>query len=506
MERNEKKEKSKLSASEQAATTFSNVSSSGNMYNHNRYTANDMGHGFAAEDMNHLHDLFHGKKATLVGADNSKHGADRLVDGVEIQTKFCNTGIECIQNCFQNNEFKYYSKNGQPMKIEVPLDTYDAAVQAMENRIRNGQVRGVTDPAQAKEIIKQSPFTRQQAINVTKAGNIDSLKFDMASGVFIGASTFGISATLSFALSVWNGEEYDIALRNSAISGIKIGGLSIVSSVVASQLSKAGLNSAMVSSSEAIVTMIGPKASAYLVNALRSGQNIYGAAAMKSAAKLLRSNVITGVITGALLSTGDVVNIFRGRISGGQLFKNVTNTAASIGGGMAGWAAGTTAAAAAGATIGSVIPVVGTIIGGAVGVAVGGIGGALLGGAAAGGISNVVTGAFIEDDAKEMVRILEEQFKLLAVDYLLNMNEVEALMDSLEKKLTGGLLKDMFASEDKSKFALTFLTPFFEEQVSKREKVSIPEEEQMFKGMIMALEKLQDLSNEEGLELANTEY
>ena len=43
-----------------------------------------------------------------------------------------------------------------------------------------------------------------------------------------------------------------------------------------------------------------------LVNAFRSGTNIYGAAAMKSAAKLLRSNVITGVVTFAVLSVGDV--------------------------------------------------------------------------------------------------------------------------------------------------------------------------------------------------------
>ena len=73
-----------------------------------------------------------------------------------------------------------------------------------------------------------------------------------------------------------------------------------------------GLNSALVGSSEAIVNALGPKASAVLVNAFRSGSNIYGAAAMKSAAKMLRGNAITGIASFAVLSIGDVGNIFYG--------------------------------------------------------------------------------------------------------------------------------------------------------------------------------------------------
>ncbi len=67
--------------------------------------------------------------------------------------------------------------------------------------------------------------------------------------------------------------------------------------------------------------MMGPKASAVLINAFRVGSKpIYGAAAMKAAAKLL-SNTITAGITFVVLSSFDVANIFRGRISGKQLFK-----------------------------------------------------------------------------------------------------------------------------------------------------------------------------------------
>ena len=71
-----------------------------------------------------------------------------------------------------------------------------------------------------------------------------------------------------------------------------------------------------------------------------------------------------------VLSLGDIGNIFAGRISGKQLFKNLTNTASSVAGGGLGWTAG----AAAGAAIGSVIPIVGTAAGGVIGGLLGAFG------------------------------------------------------------------------------------------------------------------------------------
>ena len=45
--------------------------------------------------------------------------------------------------------------DGKPMKIEVPSDKYDEAVRAMEEKIKNGQVKGVSDPNEAKNIVKK---------------------------------------------------------------------------------------------------------------------------------------------------------------------------------------------------------------------------------------------------------------------------------------------------------------------------------------------------------------
>ena len=108
----------------------------------------------------------------------------------------------------------------------------------------------------------------------------------------------------------------------------------------------------------------------------------------------------------------DVANIFRGRISGKQLFKNMAGTAATVGGGTGGWIAG----AAAGSAI---LPGVGTVIGG--------IAGSLLAGAAAGKATNAVIGTFIEDDADEMVEIIQNVFTDMASEYLLSNKEAEKM-------------------------------------------------------------------------------
>ena len=442
----------KLNATEIAATTFSDISISGTFYNHDRY-ATPRGHGFAAEDANHLYDFLHGKKAQLVGSDNAKNGADRIVDGQYIQTKFCSTGSKCIAEAFENGKMKYIDSSGNPMQIEVPKDNYDGAIKAMESRIKNGQVPGIKDPVEAKNIVRKSPYTYEQVKNIAKAGNIDSLKFDSLNGAVVSVSAFGVSSIMSFAGSVWSGEALDVSLQKAAASGFKVGGVSFASSLISSQLSKAGLNRALISSSDTIVNILGPKASAVLVNSLRSGGNIYGAAAMKSASKLLRGNIITSVVTGVILETVDFVNIFQGRISGKQLVKNIARTAAGVAGGAAGWTAGVASAGAAGAAIGSILPGLGTVIGGSVGVFIGGIAGAMGGGAAATAIVNTSIGAFVEDDANEMVQIIEQRFSILASNYLLSKNEADNVVIVMQSKLSGSALKDMYASSEYETFA-----------------------------------------------------
>lgn len=443
-------------------------------------TIPNQGHGFTAERANDLYDRSTGHNAKIVGDNNAKNGADRFVDGVYIQSKYCKTGSRCVNECFEGkgSGIFRYMLDGKPMQIEVPSDVYDDAVQAMENKIRNGQVPGVTDPKKATEIIRKGHFTYQQAVNISKAGTVESLLYDASTGVVIASSAFGVSALITFATSFWSGEDPEICLQRAAFSGLKIGGITFLGTILSGQLSKAGLNSLLVGSSEKVISVLGPKASAVLINAFRGGESaIYGAAAMKSAAKLLRGNFITGTVTFAIMSSADIARIFCGRISGEQLFKNLLCTAASVGGGSAG--------ALAGASLGSaVLPGIGT--------AIGGLGGAVVAGTLGEKVVHTAANQFLEDDADKMAVVLQDAFTDLAEEYLLNAEEAEKCVDTLSEQLDGHTLRDMYASLDRKQFALNLIRPIMDDRITKRTLVHLPSKYALTHALQNALESISD--------------
>lgn len=441
-------------------TIFGNVSNASTIYGEEKFHAT-RGHGFAAERANTLFDKATGHQTTILGDDNALNGPDRIVDGVFIQSKYCKTGGRCIAECFKDGKFRYFNPDGTPMQIEVPSDKYEAAVQAMRDRISKGEVTGITDPDDASKIVRKGHFTYDQAKNIAKAGTIESISYDAANGAIIATSAFGLTSVVTFALSIWNGEDIDVALESAAYSGLKVGGVTFFSAILAGQLTKAGLNSALVKGSESFVRLMGSDASAALAYALNGGKKIFGAAAMKNTAKILRSNVITSVASIIVLSTGDVVNIFRKRISGAQLFKNVANTASSVAGGSAGY-------------------IVGSLVGGPV---VGGLIGAFVGGSLTGSASSSVLSKFIEDDANKMVQIIENQFVALVPQYLLNQREVEHIIDHLGESLTGNDLKCMYASDDKEGFARSLIIPFIDREIQRRPKITALTDESMYRGI-----------------------
>ena len=328
--------------------------------------------------------------------------------------------------------------------------------------------------------MRKGYFTYNQAKNIAKAGTVESLTYDLANGAIIATSALGVTALITLAASMWNGEDFDKSLKYATYSGLKVGGTTLVVSVLASQLSKMGLNSAMVNGSEAIVAFLGPKASAVLANAFRSGSSIYGAAAMKSAAKLLRGNIITTGVTVVVLSAFDIADIFNGRLSGKQLFKNVTGTVATVAGGTGGWLGG--------AALGSLIcPGIGSVIGGILG--------SVVAGAASSAVTDAAMDAFIEDDAEEMVRIIEKVFTDLAADYLLSQSEAERISDRLKDKLDGDKLKDMYASNNHYRYAKEMLMPLIEAEVRKRKHIRAVTEDEMIISMKDVLEELAEAAD-----------
>lgn len=454
-------------------------------YDEERFHA-QQGHGFAAERANDLYDKFAGHKSDLLGDNNVKNGPDRRVDGTFIQSKYCSSGRRCVEECFDGHgRFRYMTGDG-PMQIEVPSDKYDQAVAAMERKIQEGKIPGVSDTNEAKNIVRKGHFTYRQAKNIAKAGTVESLTYDAVNGAIVGASALGISSVLTFAVSIWNGDDFETAVEKSVIEGLQVFGKTFFTSIMVGQLNKAGINSLLVGSSESIVRLLGPKASAWIVNVFRpAGSQVFGAAAMSHAAKLLRGNAVTAGVTTMVLSTGDLIDIFRGRISGGQLFKNLAGNAATVTAGIGGWGAGGSAGAALGTFL---FPGVGTVVGGWLGA----IAGSVLAGSAAGKATNAAVGLFVEDDADALVRVIEREFQAIAEDYLLTKEEANTVSEDLSDVLTGETLKEMFTRAFQKDYAYSLLLPIVEKVVSKRAHIKLPSKMQINHGLRAVIEKLAD--------------
>lgn len=215
----------------------------------------------------------------------------------------------------------------------------------------------------------------------------------------------GLSAAVSFAINIWNGQSFETSINESVLKGLETGGTAYVISVLSAQLAKTGLNTAMIPASKVIVHALGPKASAVIINATRpAGNAIYGAAAMQSAAKLLRGDVITATVSFVVLSAADVADIIQGKITWKQLAKNTATTAAGLVGGAIGYWGG--------AALGSaVLPGAGT----AAGIIV-----AIAAGWGAGEGAKALVDLIAEDDGDEMIRVIETQFSEIATEYFLN--------------------------------------------------------------------------------------
>jgi hypothetical protein len=445
--------------------TNAGVAANAQIYSDNVILNAERGHGFAAEKANHLKDVLTGKDATIVGGDNAKNGADRLVDGVNIQTKYCSSGSKCIQECFEDGRFRYFNADGSPMQIEVPSDHYEAAVQAMESRIKRGQVPGITDPSQAQELVRKGGFTYQQARNIAKFGTIESVTYDAVNGIKVAGTAMGLTAIITFAYSIWQGEDVEVALEQACWSGLKVGGVTWVSSILMAQVGRTGVEQSLRPATDFVVKQMGPKAAAWVANGLRGGSKaIHGAAAMSNASKLLRGNLVTGVVTTAVLSSVDVGRLISGQISGQQLAKNVTTTAAGVAGGAGGYAVG--------AGIGTMLlPGVGTIVGGLVG--------GFLAGSATSSASKQIMDQFIEDDAQTMSKILEQEFQSLAFDYLLSEPEIGQVLDRLRELRLDRELRNMYAASDRENYARKLVTPIAEEVAKQRSKIMLPSVESL---------------------------
>lgn len=401
------------------------------------------GHGYAAEYANNTMDRVMGKDVESAAQQldergkQVKNGADRLVNGVEIQTKYYKTASETIGAAFEHNEAKYIRSDGtgKMMQIEVPRDQYRDALEAMQKRIDKGEVPNVSPGESAKNYVRKGFFTYEQSFNIARAGTVESLAVDAISGAVCCAAVAGISSVIVFALALWKGKTPKEAAGQCLMTSLAVMGKGTLIYMLTMQLSRKEIAVAFAGKaftadgiSQGYKAISNPvhEISENLANKIsQSGLAASGIGKRIGLDTIGGRRLIGGTITFAVVFGPDVVRTMQGKISTKQLFKNSAIAAASM-----------TGAAAAQAAV--PIPVLPAIVGGAV----------------AGIVAKKTLDHFIEDDAKEMFRILKEEFIDMTMLVGLSESEFDEVTQmTIRNKKLPKMLQKMYQSEDRRSYA-----------------------------------------------------
>lgn len=444
---------------------------------------NPSGHGELAEEANNILDRVHGHKAEILGRDLKKNGPDRMVDGVLIQTKYYGTARGSLESCFDSttHQYRYIADDGSPMQLEVPKDQYRQVLEGFEEKIRQGRVPGVSDPEEAKNIVREGRLSYKQAVNLAKPGTVESLAYDALTGAVTCSCAFGLSFLTTSFVAYRETNDTNEAVQAGIVAGAQVFGLSFIQHMVVSQLSRTGVSDILMAPSQAIVGKLGFKTSASVVNGLRAlagKKAISGAAASKQLAKMLRSNVVTAAVTMAVFSIPETYKLVQGKASGAQYAQNIATLATSVAGGFAGAVAAGAAAAKIGGAVGTAVtPGIGTVVG---------IAGGMVGGTVGTLASSAIGGVFFEGDGAAFGRYFNAIVSSMAVEYLLDSEEMDKLLEILNgikpsefKKL----MEETLSAEKQEERVREFLDPVFESVVSQRVRFLLPTNEQINKAL-----------------------
>lgn len=389
---------------------------------------------------------------------NAKKGPIRLVYGADIQSKYCKSGIRCISECFHKRSLRSFNSNGAPKHTEVPSDKYEEAVKAMEARINNGDVEGISDPAKSEEIINKGAFTYEQVKNIAKYGSINSLSYDAVNGINLTGCAMEISAVIAFAISIWNGDDADTALKNSICMGLKIGGSAWAGSIFSAQLGKTGQEKRLRPTNSYLERKLGPKTAAWFAENLY-GKTIQGEVARSHCCKLLKGNVVSTAATSIVMSSVDFDRIYNKNLSIENIFENASSRTTSI-----------------------VEETITLTIDGRVSSA---------DGIATPSASKTIIAEFNKDDAINMNQILEKVFIDMVYDYLLTEPEVEKTIKQLLRTYNlAELLKDMHTANKSRSYIKRKLLVIVESVVKERQEIIVPDEKDILKKAIEVIEQL----------------
>lgn len=436
------------------------------------------GHGEMVEEAITMIDNLLGLDAKVIGRDNSKNGADRLVGNTLIQTKYYNTARGSLEACFNPENGLYrYMNDGKPMQLEVPKDQYQKVLEGFQHKIKTGKVPGVTNPDDAKHFVRKGRLTYTQAVNLTKAGTIESIMYDAKNGAVICSSAFGITFISTLYLTWRKTKNINLALEASLKAGLQIFGTSFLQHILISQISKTNLSKTLLVPSQFVVNVIGPRNSATIVNLIRAGigkKAIYGSSASKHLEKILRTNTITTAIIFTVSSIPETYNLAMKKISLAQYTKNMAVLAGSMAAGI------TTGIAAA-----KIVAAAGTVVKPGFGTAIG-LAGGMVGGLVGGSFVKFVGDILHEDDSETIGRMFNAYLTCMINEFLLDENEMNQLiekLDNVDKNEFKNLFESILSNENQENTIRDFLTSYFEEITARRPKFTLPSNENILHAM-----------------------
>lgn len=427
------------------------------------YMNGSRGHGYAAEYGNNAVDRFlmrdvENAAQQLENGHQIKNGADRVVNGAQIQTKYYQSASESIGAAFEHKQAKYtyFDSTGteKMMEIEVPRDQYSDALRLMQKRIDSGQVPNVEPGEDARNYVRKGFFTYDQSYCIAQSGTIESLKVDALSGAVCCSQVAGITAAIVFAISIWNGQSAEEALKQSLGTGLKVLGKGTLIYTLTMQLSRDSFANLIEGKnivnevSKGYFTIDNPVFN--ISENLASKISSSGIAQTEIGEVLGLENitgkeVIGGAVTVAIVFGPDIARALVGRISPKQLAKNASVGLAGMIGGIIGQ---------------SLIPIP--------------IVGAMVGSITTSFMVKKTLDAFIEDDAKEMFRILKEEFLDTTMLAGLNPEEFEEVVSLTVgyKKLPKQLQK-MYQSQEYRRYAHeAIMLPAINNVLSKRQVIT----------------------------------
>jgi len=439
------------------------------------------GHGEMAEEAITLLDRFHGLDAAVTGRDNAKNGADRMIGGdIYVQTKYYNSAYDSLNACFDPDTGLYrYMRDGKPMQLEVPMDQYARVLEGFEQKIADGLVPGITDPAEAAQIVREGRLTYRQAVNLTKPGTIESLQYDALTGVVSCACAFGLSFVASLFLSWRKSGDLNKSIRTALLTGLQVFGVSFMQHMLVSQFARTELARYISSAGEFAAEGLGREHSAAIINGLRAlaGKGpLQSASAANQLFRVLKNNLLSCSIAFVLFSVPETYRLITQKISSAQYAKNLGVIAASIAGGSGGaLAAGLAAGKIAGAVGGTIAPGIGAAIG---------IAGGFAGGAISAKAADCIGDFVREDDAERFLRLFNAITSCMVYEHMMDESEMDRLVELLNDapaKDFAFLMQNIHACNEQEAYIRNFLQPYLDAVLKERKPFSLPKNTDMLR-------------------------